>query len=56
MEQPDFDPVKYGVLWQRVQEMDNKMDTDESLAGSSAQDWQALLPEVVIESDDEQKT
>lgn len=22
----DFDPVKYGVLWQRVQEMDKKMD------------------------------
>ena len=26
MEHPDFDPVKYGVLWQRVQEMDKKMD------------------------------
>ena len=22
----DFDPVKYGVLWQRVQEMDRKVD------------------------------
>ena len=22
----DFDPVRYGVLWQRVQEMDKKMD------------------------------
>ena len=26
MEGPDFDPVKYGVLWQRVQEMDKTMD------------------------------
>jgi len=26
MTSPDFDPVKYGVLWQRVQEMDKKMD------------------------------
>ena len=26
MEHPDFDPVKYGVLWQRVQDMDKKMD------------------------------
>ena len=26
MEHPEFDPVKYGVLWQRVQEMDKKMD------------------------------
>ena len=26
MDSPDFDPVKYGVLWQRVQEMDKKMD------------------------------
>jgi hypothetical protein len=22
----DFDPIKYGVLWQRVQEMDRKVD------------------------------
>lgn len=22
----DFDPVRYGVLWQRVQDMDKKMD------------------------------
>lgn len=22
----NFDPVKYGVLWQRVQDMDKKMD------------------------------
>ena len=22
----DFDPVKYGVLWQKVQDMDKKMD------------------------------
>lgn len=26
MESPDFDPVKYGVLWERVQQMDKKMD------------------------------
>ena len=26
MEHHDFDPVKYGVLWQRVQDMDKKMD------------------------------
>jgi hypothetical protein len=25
-EDANFDPVKYGVLWQRVQEMDKKMD------------------------------
>lgn len=22
----DFDPIKYGVLWERVQNMDKKMD------------------------------
>ena len=22
----DFDPVKYGVLWQKVQDMDKKVD------------------------------
>ena len=26
MEPTEIDPVKYGVLWQRVQEMDKKMD------------------------------
>jgi hypothetical protein len=26
MEPSEIDPVKYGVLWQRVQEMDKKMD------------------------------
>lgn len=26
MEPGDIDPVKYGVLWQRVQEMDRKVD------------------------------
>ena len=26
----DFDPVKYGVLWQKVQDMDKKMDKMES--------------------------
>jgi len=26
MEYPEFDPVRYGVLWQRVQEMDKKID------------------------------
>lgn len=26
MEQPEIDPVKYGVLWERVQNMDKKMD------------------------------
>lgn len=25
-EKPEIDPVKYGVLWQRVQDMDKKMD------------------------------
>jgi hypothetical protein len=30
MSTPDFDPVKYGVLWQRVQEMDKKMDKMEN--------------------------
>jgi len=25
-EDANFDPVKYGVLWQRVQDMDKKMD------------------------------
>lgn len=26
MDQIEIDPVKYGVLWQRVQEMDKKID------------------------------
>lgn len=26
MEPTDIDPVKYGVLWERVQNMDKKMD------------------------------
>jgi hypothetical protein len=26
MSTPDFDPVKYGVLWERVQAMDKKFD------------------------------
>lgn len=26
MEQPDIDPIKYGVLWERVQNMDKKID------------------------------
>lgn len=26
MEPGDIDPVKYGVLWERVQNMDKKMD------------------------------
>ena len=30
MEQIEIDPVKYGVLWQRVQEMDKKIDKMES--------------------------
>ena len=25
-DESNFDPVKYGVLWQRVQDMDKKMD------------------------------
>jgi len=30
MSTPEIDPVKYGVLWQRVQEMDKKMDKIEN--------------------------
>ena len=30
MEPGEIDPVKYGVLWQRVQEMDKKIDKMES--------------------------
>ena len=30
MSTPEIDPVKYGVLWQRVQEMDKKMDKMEN--------------------------
>ena len=30
MEQPEIDPVKYGVLWERVQNMDKKIDKMES--------------------------
>ena len=26
MESSDIDPVKYGVLWQKVQDLDKKMD------------------------------
>jgi hypothetical protein len=26
----DFDPVKYGVLWQKVQDMDKKIDKMEN--------------------------
>lgn len=26
MDTPEIDPVKYGVLWQKVQDMDKKMD------------------------------
>lgn len=33
-----------------------RIDSDERQAGSSAQDWQKLLPEVVSETNDEQKT
>lgn len=30
MDAPDIDPVKYGVLWERVQNMDKKIDKMES--------------------------
>jgi hypothetical protein len=30
MNTPEIDPVKYGVLWQRVQDMDKKMDKMEN--------------------------
>lgn len=30
MESGDIDPVKYGVLWQKVQDMDRKVDRLES--------------------------
>jgi hypothetical protein len=30
MEPGEIDPVKYGVLWERVQNMDKKMDKMES--------------------------
>ncbi len=30
MNTPEIDPVKYGVLWQRVQEMDKKIDKMEN--------------------------
>ena len=30
MNAPDIDPVKYGVLWQKVQDMDKKMDKMEA--------------------------
>ena len=26
MDTPDIDPIKYGVLWQKVQDVDKKMD------------------------------
>lgn len=30
MQEAEIDPVKYGVLWERVQNMDKKMDKMES--------------------------
>jgi hypothetical protein len=30
MEQTEIDPVKYGVLWERVQNMDKKIDKMEN--------------------------
>lgn len=30
MESPEIDPVKYGVLWERVTQMDKKIDKMES--------------------------
>jgi len=30
MQEPEIDPVKYGVLWERVQNMDKKMDKMEA--------------------------
>lgn len=30
MNAPEIDPVKYGVLWQKVQDMDKKVDKMES--------------------------
>ena len=30
MEPAEIDPVKYGVLWERVQNMDKKMDKMEN--------------------------
>lgn len=30
MQEVEIDPVKYGVLWERVQNMDKKMDKMES--------------------------
>jgi hypothetical protein len=30
MNTPEIDPVRYGVLWQRVQDMDKKMDKMEN--------------------------
>ena len=30
MNTPEIDPVKYGVLWQRVQDMDKKIDKMEN--------------------------
>ena len=30
MNAPEIDPVKYGVLWQKVQDMDKKIDKMES--------------------------
>lgn len=29
-DETNFDPVRYGVLWQRVQDMDKKMDKMEA--------------------------
>jgi hypothetical protein len=33
MESNEIDPVKYGVLWERVQNMDKKMDKMEGQIG-----------------------
>jgi hypothetical protein len=33
MEPGEIDPVKYGVLWERVQQMDKKIDKMESQIG-----------------------
>jgi hypothetical protein len=30
MQEPEIDPIKYGVLWERVQNMDKKMDKMEA--------------------------
>jgi hypothetical protein len=30
MQEPEIDPIRYGVLWERVQNMDKKMDKMEA--------------------------